>query len=576
MRRFTIRRYDATVVDSLIARGIEEPLARALAARGLTHPNEASLELRSLLPPTELKNANLAATLLADAIQSNKKIVIIGDYDCDGATATCIGLIGLQLLGAKQISYLIPDREKDGYGLSKNLVDKAIRSGAEIIITVDNGISAIEAVDYAKSAGIQVIVTDHHLPAQELPRADCVVDPSQPGDTFKSKSIAGCGVIFYVLIALRGELRKRGVFDQKTQPNLMCLIDLVALGTVADVVPFDQNNRILVKKGLDNIRKGFLRPGIAALLCKSKRNANSLSSTDLAFAIAPRINAAGRLGSMETGIQCLLASDINVAAQLAEQLDSLNNERKQLEKDGLEEAMQALGDLDIEERSSLCVFRESWHLGVIGLVASRLRERIYRPTICFGLSNEVGSNGEEIKGSGRSIPGIHLRDVLDAVDKREPGLILKFGGHAQAAGLSIRKADFNRFKKIFDEEVSNFASNDVFHETLETDGELTGGDLYNANLVRNIREYVWGQNFPEPVFMNRFKVVRQELLNGAHLRLRLETDGVEVQGIWFRKKKEIPRDVILAYKLGLNEWGGRTTVQLIIEGMEDPLADFGA
>lgn len=576
MRRFTIRRYDATVVDSLTARGIEEPLARALAARGLTHPDEASLDIRSLLPPSELKNANLAAELLADAIQSNKKIVIIGDYDCDGATATCIGFIGLQLLGARQVSFLIPDREKDGYGLSKSLVDKAIQSGAELIITVDNGISAIEAVDYAKSAGIQVIVTDHHLPAQELPKADCIVDPSQPGDTFKSKSIAGCGVIFYVLIALRSELRKRGVFDQKTQPNLMCLIDLVALGTVADVVPFDQNNRILVKKGLDNIRRGFLRPGIAALLCKSKRNANSLSSTDLAFAIAPRINAAGRLGSMETGIQCLLASDINVAAQFAEQLDSLNNERKQLEKDGLEEAMQALGDLDIEESSSLCVFRESWHLGVIGLVASRLRERIYRPTICFGLSNETGSNGEEIKGSGRSIPGIHLRNVLDAVDKREPGLILKFGGHAQAAGLTIRKEDFKRFKKIFNEEVSNFASDDVFHETLETDGELTGGDLYNANLVRNIREYVWGQNFPEPIFMNRFKVVKQELINGAHLRLRLETDGVEVQGIWFRKKKEIPRNVILAYKLGLNEWGGRTTVQLIIEAMEDPMADFGA
>ena len=576
MRRFTIRRYDATVADSLIARGIEEPLARALAARGLTHPDEASLDIRSMLPPAELKNANLAAEILADAIQNNKKIVIIGDYDCDGATATSIGYIGLQLLGAKQVSYLIPDREKDGYGLSKNLVDKAIQSGAELIITVDNGISAIEAVDYAKSAGIQVIVTDHHLPGRELPKADCIVDPSQPGDTFKSKSIAGCGVIFYVLIALRSELRKRGVFDQKTQPNLMCLIDLVALGTVADVVPFDQNNRILVKKGLENIRRGFLRPGIAALLCKSKRNANSLSSSDLAFAIAPRINAAGRLGNMETGIQCLLASDINVAAQYAEQLDSLNNDRKQLEKDGLEEAMQALGTIDSEESSSLCVFRKSWHLGVIGLVASRLRERIYRPTICFGLSNEIGSNGEEIKGSGRSIPGIHLRDVLDAVDKREPGLILKFGGHAQAAGLTIRKADFERFKKIFDEEVSNFASEDVFHETLETDGELTAGDLYNANLVRNIREYVWGQNFPEPVFMNRFRVVKQELLNGAHLRLRLETDGVEVPGIWFRKKKEIPRDVILAYKLGLNEWGGRTTVQLIIEAMEDPMADFGA
>lgn len=576
MRRFTIRRYDASVADSLVARGIEEPLARALAARGLTHPDEASLDIRSMLPPTELKNAGLAAELLADAIQGNKKIVIIGDYDCDGATATSIGFIGLQLLGAKQVSYLIPDREKDGYGLSKNLVDRAIQSGADLIITVDNGISAMEAVDYAKSAGIQVIVTDHHLPGKELPKADCVVDPSQPGDTFKSKSIAGCGVIFYVLIALRSELRKRGVFDQKTQPNLMCLIDLVALGTVADVVPFDQNNRILVKKGLENIRKGFLRPGIAALLCKSKRNANSLSCTDLAFAIAPRINAAGRLGNMEIGIQCLLASDINVAAQYAEQLDSLNNDRKQLEKDGLEEAMQALGDLDIEESSSLCVFRESWHLGVIGLVASRLRERIYRPTICFGLSNEVGSNGEEIKGSGRSIPGIHLRDVLDAVDKREPGLILKFGGHAQAAGLTIRKEDFKRFKQVFDEEVSNFASDDVFQETLETDGELTGGDLYNANLVRNIREYVWGQNFPEPVFMNRFKVIRQELLNGAHLRLRLETDGVEVQGIWFRKKKEIPKDVILAYKLSLNEWGGRTTVQLIIEAMEDPMADFGA
>lgn len=576
MRRFTIRRYDASVADSLVARGIEEPLARALAARGLTHPDEASLDIRSMLPPTELKNAGLAAELLADAIQGNKKIVIIGDYDCDGATATSIGFIGLQLLGAKPVSYLIPDREKDGYGLSKNLVDRAIQSGADLIITVDNGISAMEAVDYAKSAGIQVIVTDHHLPGKELPKADCVVDPSQPGDTFKSKSIAGCGVIFYVLIALRSELRKRGVFDQKTQPNLMCLIDLVALGTVADVVPFDQNNRILVKKGLENIRKGFLRPGIAALLCKSKRNANSLSSTDLAFAIAPRINAAGRLGNMEIGIQCLLASDINVAAQYAEQLDSLNNDRKQLEKDGLEEAMQALGDLDIEESSSLCVFRESWHLGVIGLVASRLRERIYRPTFCFGLSNEVGSNGEEIKGSGRSIPGIHLRDVLDAVDKREPGLILKFGGHAQAAGLTIRKEDFKRFKQVFDEEVSNFASDDVFQETLETDGELTGGDLYNANLVRNIREYVWGQNFPEPVFMNRFKVIRQELLNGAHLRLRLETDGVEVQGIWFRKKKEIPKDVILAYKLSLNEWGGRTTVQLIIEAMEDPMADFGA
>ena len=570
--KITIRRFDRNVVQALTNRGFPEPLARALAARHVTSPSDLDYEFKEMLSPWDLKNCREAGEAIADAIWKQKKIVIIGDYDCDGATAVSVGILGLQALGAFNVSYLIPDRDKDGYGLSPQLVDRAAAAGAELIITVDNGISSVAAVEHAKTLGIEAVVTDHHLPGDEIPDT-LVVNPNQRGDTFPSKSLAGVGVIFYVLIAVRSALRAKGAYPNGKQPNLQHLIDLVALGTVADVVPLDRNNRILVSKGLDSIRAGKMQPGVSALLSIAGKNAHRISANDLGYILGPRINAAGRLDSINKGVECLTSYDYNTALFYAKELDQINAERRNREVSMQSDAILSLQTISVDDSNSIVLKGDDWHAGVIGLVASRIKEQTYRPVIAFAPSEE---NGEHVlKGSGRSIPGIHLRDALDRVSKLSPGLILKFGGHAMAAGLTIRKDAFDEFKELFARAVKELSDPEMFERNIVTDGELRASD-FNIELVEAIRKHVWGQAFPEPLFANQFKVLSQRVLKDQHLKLSLEVDGREIQAIWFRHKRELPPTVRLAYKLDINDFRGRQSVQLIIEGMEDEFEDWTA
>ena len=572
MTKITIRRFDRNVVQALTNRGFPEPLARALAARHVTSPSDLDYEFKEMLSPWDLKNCREAGEAIADAIWKQKKIVIIGDYDCDGATAVSVGILGLQALGAFNVSYLIPDRDKDGYGLSPQLVDRAAAAGAELIITVDNGISSVAAVEHAKTLGIEAVVTDHHLPGDEIPDT-LVVNPNQRGDTFPSKSLAGVGVIFYVLIAVRSALRAKGAYPNGKQPNLQHLIDLVALGTVADVVPLDRNNRILVSKGLDSIRAGKMQPGVSALLSVAGKNAHRISANDLGYILGPRINAAGRLDSINKGVECLTSYDYNTALFYAKELDQINAERRNREVSMQSDAILSLQTISVDDSNSIVLKGDDWHAGIIGLVASRIKEQTYRPVIAFAPSEE---NGEHVlKGSGRSIPGIHLRDALDRVSKLSPGLILKFGGHAMAAGLTIRKDAFNEFKELFARAVKELSDPEMFERNIVTDGELRASD-FNIELVEAIRKHVWGQAFPEPLFANQFKVLSQRVLKDQHLKLSLEVDSREIQAIWFRHKRELPPTVRLAYKLDINDFRGRQSVQLIIEGMEDEFEDWTA
>ena len=572
MTKITIRRFDRNVVQALTNRGFPEPLARALAARHDTSPSDLDYEFKEMLSPWDLKNCREAGEAIADAIWKQKKIVIIGDYDCDGATAVSVGILGLQALGAFNVSYLIPDRDKDGYGLSPQLVDRAAAAGAELIITVDNGISSVAAVEHAKTLGIEAVVTDHHLPGDEIPDT-LVVNPNQRGDTFPSKSLAGVGVIFYVLIAVRSALRAKGAYPNGKQPNLQHLIDLVALGTVADVVPLDRNNRILVSKGLDSIRAGKMQPGVSALLSVAGKNAHRISANDLGYILGPRINAAGRLDSINKGVECLTSYDYNTALFYAKELDQINAERRNREVSMQSDAILSLQTISVDDSNSIVLKGDDWHAGIIGLVASRIKEQTYRPVIAFAPSEE---NGEHVlKGSGRSIPGIHLRDALDRVSKLSPGLILKFGGHAMAAGLTIRKDAFDEFKELFARAVKELSDPEMFERNIVTDGELRASD-FNIELVEAIRKHVWGQAFPEPLFANQFKVLSQRVLKDQHLKLSLEVDGREIQAIWFRHKRELPPTVRLAYKLDINDFRGRQSVQLIIEGMEDEFEDWTA
>lgn len=572
MTKITIRRFDRNVVQALTNRGFPEPLARALAARHVTSPSDLDYEFKEMLSPWDLKNCREAGEAIADAIWKQKKIVIIGDYDCDGATAVSVGILGLQALGAFNVSYLIPDRDKDGYGLSPQLVDRAAAAGAELIITVDNGISSVAAVEHAKTLGIEAVVTDHHLPGDEIPDT-LVVNPNQRGDTFPSKSLAGVGVIFYVLIAVRSALRAKGAYPNGKQPNLQHLIDLVALGTVADVVPLDRNNRILVSKGLDSIRAGKMQPGVSALLSIAGKNAHRISANDLGYILGPRINAAGRLDSINKGVECLTSYDYNTALFYAKELDQINAERRNREVSMQSDAILSLQTISVDDSNSIVLKGDDWHAGIIGLVASRIKEQTYRPVIAFAPSEE---NGEHVlKGSGRSIPGIHLRDALDRVSKLSPGLILKFGGHAMAAGLTIRKDAFDEFKELFARAVKELSDPEMFELNIVTDGELRASD-FNIELVEAIRKHVWGQAFPEPLFANQFKVLSQRVLKDQHLKLSLEVDGREIQAIWFRHKRELPPTVRLAYKLDINDFRGRQSVQLIIEGMEDEFEDWTA
>ena len=550
--------------------GVHPLLARLYAARGVNGPDELDDALARLLPPDTLKGADDAARLLADAIASDRKLCIVADYDCDGATACAVAVRGLRMLGARHVSYVVPDRVVDGYGLTPPISRRVKDSGADVLVTVDNGIASLEGVDAAHALGLTVLVTDHHLPAAQLPAADVLVNPNQPGCEFASKALAGVGVMFYVLLALRAELRRRGRFDAAQQPKLDALLPLVALGTVADVVRLDANNRRLVAQGLRRIRAGHLPPGLAALFEVAGREAARASAFDFGFALGPRINAAGRLSDMTLGIELLLTDDPTRAQELARTLDQINRERREIESDMRDQAMdivESLFDPDDEPPPALCVYDPDFHEGVVGIVASRLKDRMHRPSFVFAASQAPGKE-HELKGSGRSIPGFHLRDALDLVAKRHPGVLLRFGGHAMAAGCTIAEEHFDTFEQGLNQVAQEWLDAATLTRKLETDGPLPP-EYRRPDVAEALQKEVWGQGFAPPTFAEDLDVVSQRLVGEKHLALKLRHQGQPVDGIWFGRTEPLPARARLAYRLELDEWQGAKRVRFLIEGSED-------
>ncbi|MBD1553671.1 single-stranded-DNA-specific exonuclease RecJ [Pseudomonas typographi] len=542
-------------------------LTRLYAARGVTCQQDLDKRLARLLPYQQLKGIDAAVDLLVQALAQGQRMLIVGDFDADGATASAVAVLGLRLLGAAHVDYLVPSRFKFGYGLTPEIVEVAVQRQPQLLITVDNGIASAEGVAAAKAAGLKVLVTDHHLPGEVLPAADAIVNPNQPGCTFPSKALAGVGVIFYVLMALRARLRDMGRFSQAAQPNIGELLDLVALGSVADVVPLDANNRILVHQGLERIRAGRARPGIKALLDVARRDAARISATDLGFILGPRLNAAGRLDDMSLGIECLLCEDPALARDIAAELDGLNQDRKSIEQSMQREALAQLKDLPEHGLPfGLCLFDPEWHQGVIGILASRLKERYHRPTIAFADAGEG-----TLKGSARSVPGLHIRDALSAVAARHPGLISKYGGHAMAAGLTLPQANLGTFQAAFDEEVRRHLAADDLAGRLYSDGVLAVEE-FHLEMARALRHAgPWGQHFPEPMFHGVFQLVDQRLVGERHLKVALKSEcgRARLDGICFGVDLAIwpnasVKWVDLAYKLDLNEFRGVESVQLLI------------
>jgi single-stranded-DNA-specific exonuclease len=560
--RFIQRDYDPAAARRLEAAGLPTPLARALAARGVGSVRELELNPRELIAPRALSHVDDAARLLAEAIEQRKPLLIVADYDCDGATACAVGLRGLRAMGA-QVDYLVPNRFEYGYGLTPEIVDLAAarRPRPDLLITVDNGIASTAGVDRATALGIDVLITDHHLPGERLPAARAIVNPNQPGCGFPSKHLAGVGVMFYVLLALRAELRARGRFSEATQPRLDALLDLVALGTVADVVRLDRNNRILVAAGLERIRAGRMQPGIAALFQVAGRSARLAQVSDLGFAIGPRINAAGRLADMTVGIECLTTDDADRALELARQLDELNRERRAIEADMQFDALAELADAALGTQRTITLFNEGWHQGVVGLIAARVKERYHRPTIAFARADET-----TLRGSGRSIEGVHLRDTLDLVTKVAPDLIERFGGHAMAAGLSLRAERYESFVRAFEAATRASADAACFTRTIATDGPLEPGEIGLA-LIEATGRQIWGQGFPPPLYANEFIVAEQRLVKDQHLRLTLELAGRRFPAVWFRRNQALPGRALLAYRPTVDEYQGERRVQLIVEYM---------
>ncbi|WP_333705238.1 single-stranded-DNA-specific exonuclease RecJ [Ottowia beijingensis] len=548
--------------------GVHPLLARLFAARGVTSRDELDDGLARLLPPAGLRGVQEAAVLLADAIAAQQRLCIVADYDCDGATACAVGIRGLRLLGAQHVSYLVPDRVVDGYGLTPPIAERVATQGADVLITVDNGIASVEGVARARELGLKVLVTDHHLPGSELPSADCIVNPNQPGCDFESKSIAGVGVMFYVLMALRAELRQRGAFDQATQPKLDALLPLVALGTVADVVRLDANNRRLVAQGLKRIRAGQLPVGLSALFSVAARASQKATTFDFGFALGPRINAAGRLADMTLGIELLLTDDAARADELARTLDGINRERREIEGGMRQQAMQiaeGLFDVEDEPPSAIAVFDPDFHEGVVGIVAARLKDRLHRPTFVFAASSAPGRE-HELKGSGRSIPGFHLRDALDLVAKRHPGVLSKFGGHAMAAGCTIAEEHFDTFEQALQQVAAEWLDAATLTRRLETDGPLPP-EYRRPDMVDTLHREVWGQGFAPPVFSEEVEVISQRLVGEKHLALKLRHQGQPVDGIWFGHTEPLPARAQLAFRLEADEWQGVRRVRLLVEGV---------
>ena len=549
--------------------GVHPLLSRLFAARGIQSAEELDDGLAKLLPPQTLKGTEAAAKLLADALGAQKRLCIVADYDCDGATACAVGLRGLRMLGAQHVSYIVPDRVVDGYGLTAPIAQRVQQSGANVLITVDNGIASMEGVAQAQALGLQVLVTDHHLPAATLPSADVIVNPNQPGCLFESKALAGVGVMFYVLLALRAELRKRGIFSAETQPKLDALLPLVALGTVADVVKLDNNNRRLVSQGLKRIRAGAMPTGMLALFKAAGRDARVATTFDFGFALGPRINAAGRLSDMTLGIECLSTDDALRADELARQLDSINRERRDIEGDMRQQAMEiaeSLMDDSEEPPPAICVFDPDFHEGVVGIVASRIKDKFHRPCFVFAASNAPGKS-HELKGSGRSIPGFHLRDALDLMVKKHPHLLLRFGGHAMAAGCTIEEEHLDLFEASFIEVAAQLLSPATLQRKLETDGPLDA-QYRRAEFVDAMHKEVWGQGFAPPLFSDEVEVVSQRLVGEKHLALKLKHQGQPVDGIWFGRIEPLPARVKLAYRLDVDEWQGQKRVRFMVEAAE--------
>ncbi len=583
--------------------GVHPLLAQLFAARGVASHDELDDSLSRLLPPASMRGAQQAAVLLADAMAANKHLCVVADYDCDGATACAVALRGLRLLGATQVSYIVPDRVVDGYGLTAPIAQRVKDSGADVLITVDNGIASLEGVACAKRLGLQVLVTDHHLCASVngqavLPEADVIVNPNQPGCAFESKSIAGVGVMFYVLLALRAELRARGVFDAPPsadgpplgasapsggsavhavtsvgatirQPKLDALLPLVALGTVADVVKLDANNRRLVAQGLKRIRSGSLPIGLARLFVAAGRHASVATTFDFGFALGPRINAAGRLADMTLGIECLLTDDAARADELARTLDGINRERRVIESDMREQALDIAESLFEEGQDAppaICVFDPDFHEGVVGIVASRIKDKLHRPSFVFAPSAAPGKE-HELKGSGRSIPGFHLRDALDLVAKRHPGVLLRFGGHAMAAGCTIAEEHFDTFEAALNQVAQEWLDAATLTRRLETDGPLKP-EYRRVELVDALHKEVWGQGFPAPTFSEEVDVISQRLVGEKHLALKLKHQGQPVDAIWFGHTEPLSAKVVLAFRLDADEWQGQRRVRFLIEAAQ--------
>ncbi|UDL04176.1 single-stranded-DNA-specific exonuclease RecJ [Marinobacter sp. CA1] len=551
------------------------PLLRRLyAARGVRSDAELSYTLKHLASPMQLRGIERAVELLAEAIRQQQSVIILGDFDADGATSTAVAMLGLSMLGLHQVDFRVPSRFADGYGLTPGILHRLQQDGPlpDLLVTVDNGIAALDGVRVARELGVKVVITDHHLAGEQLPDADAIVNPNQPGCEFLSKNAAGVGVMFYVLTALRRHLREQGLLPQP-EPNLGSLLDLVALGTVADVVPLDHNNRIFVEQGLRRIRQGEARPGILALLEVAGRDHSQISATDLGFVVGPRLNAAGRLDDMSVGIACLLADGRDEARRLATELDTFNRERRNIEREMKSQAQDLLADLSLDQDGlpwGLALFDPDWHQGVIGILAARVREQTHRPVVAFA----PGEDGQELKGSARSIPGLHIRDALAVVDARHPGLLKKFGGHAMAAGMTIARADLDTFVAAFDAAVRDSLQAEDLEAVITTDGPLQPQELTLDTALLLRRAGPWGQHFPEPLFDGRFQVISQRIVGENHLKLVLQPDhgGEVVDGIAFNTGPEVPdytrTGAWIVYKPDANTFRGRTNLQLLIDYLE--------
>lgn len=575
MNNKTIKRMPGEISEALRGSALHPVLQKVLSHRQITHPDEVEYSLNKLLGFNLLNGIDAAAALIVEAITQQQKILIVGDFDADGATSTAVCFRALKMLGHQQVDHLVPNRFDFGYGLSPELVAVACQDKPDLLITVDNGISSIQGVADARAAGIKVLVTDHHLAAAELPDANAIVNPNQPGCEFPSKNLAGVGVIFYVMLAVRSQLREMKFFNQqRAEPNMGQLLDLVALGTVADVVPLDQNNRVLVSQGLKRMQAGRACVGIQAILKVAGRDISRVTSTDLGFAAGPRLNAAGRLEDMSLGIECLITDDPYRAQAIAEQLDALNKNRREIEAEMQQQAMQSLQHLESSIQQTdlpygISLYNGEWHQGVVGILASRIKEKFHRPVIVFADDNET-----VIKGSARSIKGLHIRDVLEDISSRHPGMILKFGGHAMAAGLSLQKDRLAEFEQAFNEQVKQQLSEDALQGVIESDGELHGPD-FNLELAQAIREAgPWGQSFIEPVFDGEFEVIEWRVVGEKHLKMELQSADAEqaISAIAFNAPAELLEQsdgyIRAAYRLDVNEFRNKIMPQLVVEYFE--------